>query len=390
MLDRGIFLASFGVLAWLTLLSGSAAMAQNTQGASPAVGVILAEYKPITESTEVNGRIEARQRVDLVARVTAFLKEKLFEDGAEVNQGDLLYRLERAPFEADVAIKQAAVAQAQAQLENANVALTRAESLVQTNTGTQVALDNARASQTTASAQLKAAQAQLKQSQVTLGYTEIRSPIDGRIGRTSVTIGNVVSPTSGVLATIVSVDPMYVVFQMSVRRVLELRDRYADKGGLEAVQIRLRLPNGRIYRETGQLDFVDISVAKDTDTIVLRGTVPNRSLRTHVPGVGRLRELGDQEFVTVILEAVEPVQVLAVPRAAILLDQQGSYVYVVNDKNVAEQRRVKLGQSTPDTAAILEGVDRGERVIVEGIQRVRPNQVVAPGPAAPTHPRASR
>jgi membrane fusion protein, multidrug efflux system len=175
-----------------------------------------------------------------------------------------------------------------------------------------------------------------------------------------------------------------------VRRVLELRQRYADNGGLNAVRIHLRLPNGRMYPETGKLDFVDIGVAKDTDTIVLRGTIANPSLRVGVPGVDRLRELADEEFVTVILEAVEPLQVLAIPRTAILADQQGPYVYVVNDKNVAEQRRVKLGQSTPDTGAIVEGLKPGDSVIVEGIQRVRPNEVVAPGPGAATRPETSR
>jgi membrane fusion protein, multidrug efflux system len=383
-------LAPFVFLVCVVPLPARTALGQNARGAPPAVGVISAEYKPMTESTEINGRIQARQRVDLVARVTAFLNEKLFEEGAEVKKGDMLYRLERAPFEADVEIKQASVSQAQAQLDNANVALSRAENLAESQAGTRVALDNARASQRTAAAQLKAAQAELYQSQVTLGYTEIRAPIDGRIGRTSVTIGNVVSPTTGVLATIVSLDPMYVVFPISVRRVLELRQRYADNGGLNAVRIHLRLPNGRMYPETGKLDFVDIGVAKDTDTIVLRGTIANPSLRVGVPGVDRLRELADEEFVTVILEAVEPLQVLAIPRTAILADQQGPYVYVVNDKNVAEQRRVKLGQSTPDTGAIVEGLKPGDSVIVEGIQRVRPNEVVAPGPGAATRPETSR
>lgn len=368
------------------------ALRANAQGASstpPAVGVVSAEYRPMAESTEINGRIQARERVDLVARVTAFLTEVHFVEGAEVKQGDLLYRLERAPFEADVEIKQAAVGQAEAQLENANAALARAQELANRGSGTIVALDNARATQRTAAAQLKAAQAELHQSQINLDYTEIRAPIDGRIGRTSVTVGNVVSPTSGVLASIVSPDPMYVVFPISVRRVLELRDRYADKGGLNAVRIHLRLPNGQMYRETGKLDFVDIGVAKDTDTILLRGTIPNPLLPTNTPGGGELRELTDNEFVTVILEAVEPLKVLAIPRAAILADQQGPYVYVVNDKNIAEQRRVNLGQSTPDTAAVVEGLKQGDRVIVEGTQRVRPNQIVAPAPAAATRPQSS-
>ena len=284
----------------------------------PAVGVVAAEYKSITESDEFNGRIQARQRVDLVPRVTAFLDEQLFTEGAD-----------------------------------------------------------ARATLRTAAAQLKSAHAQLRQSQINLDYTEIRSPIDGRIGRTSVTIGNVVSPTSGVLARVVSPDPMWVVFPVSVRRVLELRDRYAEKGGLDAVQIRLRLPNGHMYDQIGKLDFIDVSVAQDTDTIILRGTIPNPA---RPPSI--LRELTDDMFVTVLLEAVEPTKVLAVPRAAILSDQQGDYVYVVNAQNVAEQRRVKLGQSTPETAAVTEGLKAGEQVIVEGVQRARPNAPVAPAPAS--------
>jgi membrane fusion protein (multidrug efflux system) len=364
---------------WLT-----PAMAQVSPGSAPAVGVVTAEFKPMAESTEINGRIQARDRVDLVARVTAFMNERSFVEGADVKKGQLLYRLERAPFEADVEAKEAAVAQAQAQLENADLALSRAQELLRKNSGTQVAADSALATQRTAAAQVKAAQAQLHQSQINLDYTEIKAPIDGRIGRTSITVGNVVSPTSGTLATIVSPDPMYVTFPVSVRRVIELRERYASKGGFDAVKIRVRLPNGEIYGQTGKLDFVDIGVAKDTDTITLRGTIPNPVIQT--VGQSKLYELTDDEFVTVSLEAVEPLKVLAVPRAAILSDQQGDYVFVVNDKNVAEQRRVKLGQSTPDVAAVVDGLKPGEQVVVEGIQRVRPDLVVAPAPASSTPP----
>jgi membrane fusion protein, multidrug efflux system len=363
------------------LLTGSA-MAQVGSPAPPAVGVVAAELRPMAETTEINGRVQARDRVDLVARVTAFMNERLFVEGADVKKGQLLYRLERAPFEADVETKEAAVAQAEAQLENANLTLSRAQELLQKNSGTQVAVDSALATQRTAAAQVKAVQAQLHQSQINLDYTEIKSPIDGRIGRTSITIGNVVRPTSGTLATIVSPDPMYVTFPVSVRRVLELRERYADKGGFDAVKIRVRLPNGELYGQTGKLGFVDIGVAKDTDTITLRGTISNPVIQT--VGESKLYELTDDEFVTVSLEAVEPLKVLAVPRAAILSDQQGDYVFVINDKNVAEQRRVKLGQSTPDVAAVIDGLKPGEQVVVEGIQRVRPNLVVAPSPASPT------
>jgi membrane fusion protein, multidrug efflux system len=368
-------------LAGAIFLLAAPALAQLPVAAPPAVGVVEAAYKPMAESTEINGRIQSVQRVDIVARVTAFLDEQLFVEGAEVKNGDLLYRLERAPFQADVEAKQAAVAEAEAQLENANLAVGRAEELVKRQAGTQVTLDNARTTQRSAAAQLKAAQAQLEQSQINLGYTEIRSPIDGRIGRTAVTIGNVVGPTSGTLATIVSGDPMYVVFPVAMRRVLELRDRYVDKGGFDAVTIRLRLPDGKMYGQQGKLGFVDVEVAKDTDTIVLRGTIDNPII---MAGSIPIRELVNDEFVSVLLEAVQPLKVLAVPRAAVLSDQQGDYVYVVNAQNVVEQRRVKLGQSTPETAGIIEGLKEGEKVIVEGIQRARPGAVVAPAPASPT------
>jgi membrane fusion protein (multidrug efflux system) len=365
-----------------TFLLVTSAIAQVSSGGPPAVGVITAEPRAMTESTEINGRIQAPLHVDLIARVTAFLNEISFVEGAEVKKGDVLFRLESAPFEADVEVKQAALAQAQAQLENANLTLTRAQELLQKNAGTQVAADSALATQRTAAAQVKAAQAQLHQSQINLDYTEIKSPIGGRMSRASLAVGNVVGPTSGALATVVGPDPMYVVFPVAVRRVLELRKRYADKGGLDAVKIRLRLPTGEMYDQTGTLKFVDVGVANDTDTIILRGTIANPAIQT--VGDSKLHELTEGEFVTVSLEAAEPLKVLAVPRGAILSDQQGDYLYVVNAQNTAEQRRVKLGQSTPEIAAVLDGLKPGEKVVVEGIQRVRPNLVVAPAPASAT------
>jgi membrane fusion protein, multidrug efflux system len=337
----------------------------------------------MAESTEINGRIQAPQLVNVVARVTAFMNERLFAEGVDVKSGDLLYRLERGPFEADVEAKKGSVAQTQAQLDNANLTLGRAQELLQKSAGTQVAADSALASKRALDAELQSARAQLHQSQINLDYTEIRSPIDGRIGRTSVTIGNVVSPSSGVLTTIVSTNPMYVVFPIATRRLLDLRDRFSDKGGFNAVRIRLRLPNGKLYGQVGKLDFVDVNVAQDTDTIILRGTIPNPVIPADAGGDAAIRELQNDEFVAVLLEAVEPLQVIAVPRAAILSDQQGDYVYVVGAGNIAHQRRVRLAQSTPEVAAVADGLKEGEQVIVDGIQRARPNAVVAPAPAAP-------
>jgi membrane fusion protein (multidrug efflux system) len=361
----------------------SAAHAQAGPPGPPAVGVFEAVKRPITETNEFLGRIEAPNRVNVVARVTAFLEKRNFVEGAEVKTGDLLYQLERGPFEADLASKKAQVAQLQATLVNAKLTTDRAKSLLGGPAGQQSSVDAAVATQQSLEAQVQAAQAQVDLSQINLDYTQIHSPIDGKIGRTAVTEGNVVTPSSGTLTTIVSQDPMYVTFPVPVREALDLRDRYATRGGFKAVVIRVRLPDGRLYEKTGELNFVNNTIAQNTDTISLRGTIPNPPTYDYpAEAGGRVRELTDNEFVTVLLEGVQPVEVLAIPRSAVLSDQQGEYVYVVGAENKAEQRRIQLGQSTSTIAAVTSGISLGDRVVVEGLQKVKPGEVVAPGPAS--------
>ncbi len=168
-----------------------------------------------------------------------------------------------------------------------------------------------------------------------------------------------------------------------MRAGLDLRNRYEAKGGFSAVVLKVRLPDGRIYGQTGKLDYVSPTVATNTDTITVRGVVPNPLLPGVPPNGPAPRELFDGEFVTVMVEGVEPITVLAIPRAAVLSDQQGDYVYVVDAQNKAEQRRILLGQSTPSTAVVSNGLKEGELVISEGLQRVRPGQTVSPSPATP-------
>jgi membrane fusion protein, multidrug efflux system len=258
----------------------------------------------------------------------------------------------------------------------------RARILLSGPAGQQSTYDAAIANQHSLEAQVQAAQAQVQASQINLDYTDIRSPIDGRIGRTAVTEGNVVGPGSGILTTIVSQDPMYVIFPVPVRQGLELRARYSPQGGLGAVVVRLRLPDGRLYDQTGKLDFVDNTVSQSTDTVTVRGVIKNSVLQNPSPTGGPVRELTDGEFVTVLMEGVQPVEVVAIPRAAVLSDQQGDYVFVVGPDNKAEQRRIQLGQSTPVMGSVISGLSAGEKVIVEGLQRVRPGQPVSPGPAS--------
>jgi membrane fusion protein (multidrug efflux system) len=370
------------LLGWLLLLA-SPAPAQPPPAGPPAVGVVRAQRTPITETNEFIGRVESINRVALVARVTAFLDKRLFTEGTEVKQGDLLYRLEQPPFQADLEAKQAALGQANALLTYATLTLNRAQSLLHTPAGSQSNTDNALAQQRSQAAQVLAAEANLHTAQINLGYTEIRAPIDGKISRTAVTEGNVVSPSSGTLATIVSQDPMYVVFPISSRAAIGLRDRYAGHGGFDAVRVRIRLPGGQIYGQAGRFDYIDPTVSATTDTLTARAVLANPLLAAGEGGKQGVRELIDGEFVQVLVEGLTPIEVLGVPRAAVLSDQQGDYVFTVDAENRAQQTRVQLGQSTPATAAIVSGLTEGARVITDGIQRVRPGMKVAPGPAAP-------
>lgn len=375
--SRTLVAGIVGACAWCAV--GLPASAQQA-GAPPAVGVVSVVSRPVTKTSEYLGRIQAKDRVNVVARVSAFLDKQFFKEGNEVKAGDLLYRLEQAPFEADVDAKKAAVAQFKAQLENAKLTLDRAVSLLKGPAGMQSAVDSAKANELSLEAQVLAAEAQLRNSEINLGYTEIRAPVDGKIGRTAITPGNYVSPGSGVLTTIVSQDPMYVVFPVSTRAALDIPRRAPDGDGFGSLVIKVKLPDGRIYDGKGTLEFLDNTVASTTDTLILRGTVPNPRL-TKDNGVGLARELVDGEFVSVILEDAQPTEAPSVPMAAVLADQQGNYVYAVDSENKAQIRRVKIVQSTPGLATISSGLSVGEKVVVEGIQRVRPGQPVSPGPA---------
>lgn len=347
------------------------------------MGIVRAQQTAITETSEFVGRVQAIDRVSLTARVTAFLEQRLFTEGSEVKQGDLLYRLERGPFEAAVQQQEAAVADASARLANANIQLARAQSLLATPAGQRSNVDDAVANQRSLAAQVLSAQAQLRQAQINLGYTEIRAPVAGKISRTSITVGNVVSPSTGPLATIVSQDPMYVTFPVSSRVQAELERRYAGKGGMSAVVVKLRLPDGSMYDQDGKVDYIEPTVSATTDTILMRARIGNPIRRAGGPGEPVERTLVDGAFVTVLVEGAEPVTALGIPRSAVLSDQQGDYVYVVDPGNKVEQRRIQLGQSTPMTAIVAGGLKEGEMVVTDGIQRVRPGMVVSPGPASP-------
>jgi membrane fusion protein (multidrug efflux system) len=174
-----------------------------------------------------------------------------------------------------------------------------------------------------------------------------------------------------------------VTFPVAVRLLSDLRTRYAGRGGLNAVQVRLKLPDGSPFNQTGKIDYVEPTVSFGTDTILVRAVIANPVLGT--PEAGRRVERGliDGAFVTVLVEGIEPVTALGIPRAAVMSDQTGSYVFVVGADSKVERRAIQLGQSTATLAVIADGLKQGEQVIVDGLQRARPGIVVKPGPVGP-------
>jgi len=176
---------------------------------------------------------------------------------------------------------------------------------------------------------------------------------------------------------------MYVTFPVASRVLADLEKKYAGKGGMGGIVVKVRLPNGVLYDQEGKIDYVEPTVSATTDTILMRARIANPALRRAQVGRSVERALIDGDFLTVTVAGIEPIMALGVPRKAVLSDQQGNYVYVVGEDKKAEQRRIQLGQSSPVTAVIAAGVKEGELVIVDGIQRVRPGIEVSPGPASP-------
>jgi membrane fusion protein (multidrug efflux system) len=273
------------------------------------------------------------------------------------------------------------VVQAEAALRNARQNLSRSQTLLSTPAGQRSTVDSDQASAGQGQGALLVAEAQLQTAQINLGYTTIYSPIDGRIGM-STDPGNVVAFTDAALATVVSEDPEYVLFPISEVEAATLKAQYAGQGGLAAMTVKLRLPDGEIYDKTGTIDFSDISVSSSTDTLDLRAVVPNPP-RADTMALGGDRTLVDGGFVTVILQSKNPAQQVTVPRAAVLADQQGYYVFVLGPGNMPQRRNITLGDSTALLAVVASGLSAGETVVADGVQRVRPGAPVKPVPYTP-------
>jgi membrane fusion protein (multidrug efflux system) len=358
-------------LAALTSLLTAALPSAAQQPTALPVGTLPAEQRPITKASDFVGRVEAVQRVEIRARVTGFLQDVLFKEGDLVKEGDVLYRIEPDTFQAAVQQAQGALYEAQGKFANASAQRARTEELVKTATASRALLDERVGNEKEAQGQVVTADANLKTATVNLGYTEIVAPISGAIGRSKFTKGNVVSPDSGPLTIIVSRDPMYVTFPVSQREFLKVQEQKARNALQQSLTVRIKFSDGSSYNQVGKINFVDVTVDRATDTVLVRATVPNPS-----------GALIDGQLVRVAVEAEQPEQKVLVPQSALIVDQQGPYVFLVVDGK-AEVRRVKLGGESGAYAIIDDGLKGGEQVVVQGMESLRAGVAVVASPAPP-------
>jgi len=362
----GLFAATISLAAYILIIGSGSAVAQ---GASPppAVSVVAVASRQVTETASFVGRVVAIDKVDVIARVSGFVNERNFTEGQQVKTGDLLFRIEPDTYKAAVDQQTANLARAKATEVNANLQLQRGQDLVRNQNIPQSEVDQRAANAQAAHADVLQAQALLEQAKINLGYTEIRSPIDGRIGPANFTMGNLVSPSSGTLVTIVSQDPIYVTFQASEADVIEYKHRIAASADKNPhVTIHIKLPDGSMYPHPGRTNLLDVQVQADTDTVLVRAQLPNPE-GLLIPG----------GIVDVIVDRGAPQASLLIPQSAVQLDQAGRYVMVVGDNKKVEQRRIVAGVEQGRDLVVKEGLKEGELVIVEGIQKVHPGQIVS-------------
>lgn len=335
---------------------------------APAVTVVAVASSDITPSVSFTGRIVAIDKVDLIARVDGFLEARPFTEGDMVEKGDLLFAIEKGPYEARLGEVDASIAAAQASLKLAQIEVDRQTTLVARQAAAQAVLDQVTAQADQARAALQSAEATRADAELNLSYTDIVAPFTGRIGLASVSVGAYVGQNSGSLATIVSQDPMYVTFPVTQRQLLNFREGAAG-GDTSTIAVKVRLADGRLYDQVGTIDFVDVVVDTGTDSITVRAVIPNPDSL-----------LIDQQLVTAVVQTAAPQTALLVPQQAVLSDQGGRFVLVVDADNKVEQRPIQVGQTQGASYVVANGLEEGDLVITDGIQRVRPGMVVDPGP----------
>ena len=342
----------------------------------PHVMVEKAAFKPYVERFNFPGRVEAVSSVALKARVAGFLKDRLFEEGEIVQKGQLLFTLEREPFEAKVAEASANLAKAEADAKNAKLSYNRALELRKTGNISQATLDAREAENSIAKGQVLQAKAALNLAKLELSYTSIQAPFTGKIGLADYSVGEYL-PVNSTLATLVSFEPMYVMFSVAERELLSMQNAGILKPDSDNLAISVVMGDSSVYRYDGKIDFTDVVVDDSTDTVKMRAVFPNPENRL-VAG----------QFVSVLLEYDSPVEKISVPQAAIMSSVASKYVYVVDAQNKIVNKPVQVGIDQGKNIVVLEGLEAGERVVVSGLQKVRPgHEVIVDVPAKTAEPR---
>ncbi len=353
------------VLLFALLPSSLAWAASRGKMPAPTVVVEQAQFTTVNPERRYVGHVEAIQEVEIMPRVEGYLTKVWFKEGQYVHQGDPLYTIEEPPYLSKVKLWEARVQKAKADLYRATMHLKRLKAASpQSVPATE--MDNAIADKEAAMAQLKEAQAQLELARINLGYTQIEAPISGLMGKTFFTKGNLVGPGRGPLARLVQLEPIRVVYSISDRDLIRLQ-RYLAKQAQNktTINIEIMLPNGERYPEKGHLEFINNQVDPATGTIAVRAVFPNRG-HILLPG----------EYVEVVVKRGSGLKRILVPQSAVLTDAKGHYLLVVGKGQRVEPRRVKLGPQLNTRWVVESGLSPGDLVIVQGIQKVHPGQVV--------------
>jgi len=358
-------------LIWLFILLfpliGLAGPQEKGQTPLPLVKVDRITLKNANPPEKYIGHIQAINSVELRARVEGYLEKVNFREGSFVQKGQLLYVIEQPPYQARVASARAKVTQAEADLFKSSTRLRRLRS-AQPESVPKTDLDDAKAAKELAQGQLAEAKANLELARIDFDYTTIEAPITGRIGESTYDKGDLVGPASKTLADIKQIDPIRVVFSVSENQAGIIHKAYRDaksdtKDSFFAVS--LKFTNGQAYLRKGRINFVDNKVDPETGTIAIWARFDNPEGKL-LPG----------EYVNVFLGKSEPEMLPAVSQVAVQQDREGRFVYVVDKKSQVEKRRIKIQAVIGDSQTVKSGLSQGEKVIIQGIQKVKPGMKV--------------